>query len=299
MQILKHLTANNIHLEAMPFQRELSMEAYLIENEGVLALDNEIFDSVEIIEAELTLKQGRKSKDTDGRIDILVKYSEEYLGIVELKLGQLDHIHLEQLEDYLDSRESLLLDYPDLITQDLIEKPKWLGILVGSSISPDLERKLTDGYLTRHGITVMALTIQRFRGNDGQIYVVTDTYANLKKSEKDYTRYFFNAKTYGKGRLVLAVVSHYIVEHPNVTFSELLKIFPKHIQGRRGVFDTLEAANELYTRTSRKRHFLKPDEVLRLSDTEIAVDSGWGIKNIVKFISAAESLGYKIEPRSG
>ena len=92
----------------MPFQREISMEAYLIENEGVLALDSENLKDVEIIETELTLKQGRKSKNTDGRIDILAIYSEEYIGIIELKLGMITQTHIAQLEDYLEQREWIL-----------------------------------------------------------------------------------------------------------------------------------------------------------------------------------------------
>ncbi|MGV2827224.1 hypothetical protein ACLFKQ_04550 [Myxosarcina sp. GI1(2024)] len=56
MQLYKHFTVNNIQLETFPFKRELSMESYLIENEGVLALDNNLFADVEIIEAELTLR---------------------------------------------------------------------------------------------------------------------------------------------------------------------------------------------------------------------------------------------------
>ena len=99
MQIFTHLTANDVQLQPFPFHRELSMEAYLIENEGVLALDRDTFSDVEIIETELTLKQGRKT--TDGRIDILATYSQEYIAIVELKLGELKDIHLEQLQDYL------------------------------------------------------------------------------------------------------------------------------------------------------------------------------------------------------
>lgn len=101
MQIFRHFTANDVQLEAFPFKRELSMEAYLVENEGVLSLDSDTFSNVEIIETELALKQGRKSKDTDGRIDILATYSQEYIAIVEIKLGQLEKSHLIQLEDYL------------------------------------------------------------------------------------------------------------------------------------------------------------------------------------------------------
>ncbi|MGV2871723.1 hypothetical protein [Colwellia sp. E150_009] len=89
-KIHRHFTANDEQLEPFNFKRELSMESYLVENEGVLGLDNDVFasDSVEIIEEELTLKQGRSSKDTDGRIDILATYSGEYIAVIELKLGQ-------------------------------------------------------------------------------------------------------------------------------------------------------------------------------------------------------------------
>ena len=124
MQLYKHFTANNIQLEPFPFRRELSMESYLIENESILGLDNDIFSEVEIIEAELTLKEGRKSKDTDGRIDILASYAQEYLAIVELKIGQLQETHLSQLEDYLQSKNNLLAQFSNLIEENLREQPK-------------------------------------------------------------------------------------------------------------------------------------------------------------------------------
>jgi hypothetical protein len=56
MQIFRHFTANDVQLEPFPFKRELSMEAYIIENERVLGLDSDTFSNVEIIETELTLK---------------------------------------------------------------------------------------------------------------------------------------------------------------------------------------------------------------------------------------------------
>ena len=101
MRLLRHFTANEEQLKKFPFKRELSMESYLVENEGVLALDNDSYSDVTIVQEELTLKQGRLSKDTDGRIDILATYSNEYIGVIELKLGELNEIHLIQLEDYL------------------------------------------------------------------------------------------------------------------------------------------------------------------------------------------------------
>jgi hypothetical protein len=296
MQIHKHLTANNIQLEPMPFLRELSMAAYLIENEGVLALDSEVFSNVEIVETELALKQGRKSKDTDGRIDILATYSKEYIGVIELKYGELAQIHLDQIEDYLEQTNQILKQYPNLIDQALAEDPKWIGLLVGSSIARDLSHKLTEGYLSRQNIPIAALTINRYRGGDGQVYVVTDTYINSKKSSKDYTQYSFEGKTFGKGRLVLAVVRKYVEDHPEISYAELMKAFPKELQGSYGVIGLKDEADKIYASAQIRRYFTKPDEIIQLKDATITVSTEWGSRNIEKFLPVAKKHGYKIQP---
>jgi hypothetical protein len=295
MQIFKHLTINDVQLEEFPFKRELSMEAYLIENEGVLSLDNDTFNNVEIIEAELTLKQGRSSKDTDGRIDILATYSEEYIAVIELKLGQLNQLHLEQLEDYLAQKNQILEDYPGILNEEASPIPKWVGVIVGSSIEPSLATKLRDGYLSPDGTQVFALTIQRFKGSDGHVFVTTDTYYNNVNTIRDTSKYLFEGHSLGKGRLVLAVIKSHCEKHPNISFSELEKAFPKSCQGSRGVFTTFEKANEVLTSSGRKRHFLNSDELIQIEDTTIAVSSQWGIRNIDKFIECALKEGHQIK----
>jgi len=294
MKILKHFTANDEKFEEFPFKRELSMESYLIENEGVLALDNGIFSEVEIIEEELTLKQGRSSKDTDGRIDILAGYSQEYLGVVELKLGELNNIHLEQLEDYLIKCDQILT-MPSVKNTVYGENQKWIGVLVGRSIRPDLAEKIKGGYVTESGIPIAALTIARFRSAQGAVYVVTDTYFNNKKSNKDTTQYQFNGRTLGKGRLVLEVIKHHVENNSESTFSSLEAQFPKSIQGSYGVFSTITDANEKYASSGRKRNFMNSEDQIKLQDSTIAVCSQWGAFNIESFISVAKKLGYEIK----
>jgi hypothetical protein len=299
MQIFRHLTANDVQLKQFPFRRELSMEAYLIENEGVLGLDGDTFSNVEIVEAELTLKQGRKSKDTDGRIDILATYSQEYIAVVELKLGQLEDIHLKQLEDYLEEKDQILKQFPNILNKELAPCPKWIGVLVGSSIESGLASKIESGYKTNSEIQIAALTMQRFRSLDGNVYITTDTYFAKTNSTKDASRYLFSGETFGKGRLVLAVIQRHVEKHPNITFSELIKVFPRSCQGSRGVFATQDEANEIYAKSGRKRHFLNPDEIIRLSDSSIAISNQWGIGNIDEFIKQARKGGYVINPTSG
>ncbi|WP_107666385.1 hypothetical protein [Cyanothece sp. BG0011] len=298
MQLLKHLTANNIKLNPYSFIRELSMEAYLIENESVLLLDNDNFSDIEIIDVELTLKDGRRSKNTDGRIDILALYNQETYAIIELKLGELTKIHLEQLEDYLQQKERLL----KYIENEEINKKenKWIGVLVGSSIDPLLEKQIKEGYLVHDSIPVAALTVNRYRGEDNQIYVLTETYFKNISRNYDRTKYKFKDNLYGKGRLVLAVVKDYVENHPNIQYSELKTAFPDYLQGSKyGVFLTLEEAKKIQEEKGKKRHFIKNEEVINLANNlKIAVCTEWGIGNINSFIQKAQSLGFKIQPTS-
>jgi len=111
--------------------------------------------------------------------------------------------------------------------------------------------------------------------------------------KKDTTQYIFNGKTYGKGRLVLAVVEEHIKNHNNITLEGLHKLFPKEIQGGLFVVDSLENAMEIVNRTNRKRHFINNPIKLYNGD-EIVVTTEWGIKNIENFINKAQKLGYSI-----
>ncbi|WP_261844572.1 hypothetical protein [Aliamphritea ceti] len=294
MRLLRHFTANEEQLESFPFKRELSMESYLVENEGILALDRENYSDVTIVQEELTLKQGRSSKDTDGRIDILATYSNEYIGVVELKMGELNEIHLTQLEDYLIEKYQILEQFPDILDKNISPEPKWVGVLVGSSIHPDLAHKINNGYSTKCGVPVAALSVQRFKGENGGVYVTTDVFFKNNLSVKDTTKYLFNGGNYGKGRLVLAVLKKFVEENPKVTYSELESTFYKSLQGSSGVFSTQCDAKEVFAKTSRWRHFIKPEELIKLSDSTIAVSSQWGVGNIDRLIQKAIELGYKI-----
>ncbi len=293
MKLLRHLTANEEQLESFPFKRELSMESYLVENEGILALDNDTFSDVAIIQDELTLKQGRSSKDTDGRIDIILTYSNEYIGVVELKLGELRDIHLKQLKDYLLKKHQIIEQFPDILDSNISPEPKWIGVLVGSSIKPELAEKISQG-LTVFDVQIAALTIQRFRGKNGSIYVTTDIYFKNNSINKDIRKYHFNNNSYGKGRLVLAILRQHINNNPSITFAELENDFPKITQGSLGVFCSENEAKKICENTGRIRHFIKPNELIKIQDEIIAVSSQWGIGNIDKFVSRAKELGYEI-----
>lgn len=111
---------------------------------------------------------------------------------------------------------------------------------------------------------------------------------------RDTTKYIFNDYQFGKSKLVLAVVKKYIESNPEVTYENLLTIFPKSLQGSTGVFSELEATQEKFKDSNHKRHFMQ--DVICLKDCEIVVSTEWGIGNINKFIEKTEELGYQIIP---
>ncbi len=296
MQLFKHLTANNIKLTPLQFKRELSMEAYIIENSEILILDNDNLSEVEIIEDELTIKSGRNSKNTDGRIDLLALYNENTYGIIELKLGELNNTHLDQLKDYIKEKDQILKIISNDDNQNITDEIKWIGILVGTSINSELQIKINSGYLIQDSIPVAALVINRYRGDDNQIYVLTESYFNNISRKFDKTQYKFNGELYGKGRLVLAIIKKYIEDNLNITYSELETIFPKSLQGSFGVISTLKDAEDVYNSTERKRHFIKPNEIINLNDnTKVAISTQWGIGNIDNILKKAIELNYKID----
>ncbi len=169
--------------------------------------------------------------------------------------------------------------------------------MVGNSIEASLATKIQNGYLTESRVQIAALTIKRFRGSDGNIFVTTDTYFNNTNSLKDSTKYIFNGITYGKGKLVLAVLKQHCERNPTISYVSLELDFPKKCQGSKGVFASLKKAKEIAS-TDRKRHFINPDEVIKIFDDSIAVSNRWGIGNINIFIKKAIELGYIIETKT-
>lgn len=294
MGLYKHLTANSITLTPMPFMREMAMEAYLYENPEILALDDGDLSTVSILDAEVDLEDGRPSRSKDGRIDLVAVYGESYLAIIELKNCELGQAHLEQLEDYL-KNEKLIRD----IVTKYIESTEVsiIGILVGTSMNTGLKEKIESGYMINGSIPCAAIVLNRFRGQDSNIYVLTDVIFRNTSRNYDKTKYRYDNKIFAKNRLVLEIIRSYVADNPTVSYAELCRVFPKALQGSLGCFVTVEEAQKRWDQSGYRRHFLKPDEVIRLSDTTISVTTQWGIQNIVRFVQRANELNYNIEKR--
>lgn len=119
------------------------------------------------------------------------------------------------------------------------------------------------------------------------------------QSSRDKTKYLFNGKKLGKGKLVLEVVTEYLKQNPNSTFQDLVEKFPSDLQGSTGVINKVEFVNEKYANSSKQRHFMKESEILTSFDNiEFAVSTEWGIGNINKILELAEMENYEIEEKN-
>lgn len=120
-------------------------------------------------------------------------------------------------------------------------------------------------------------------------------YAELKRmAMRNTDRYEFEGKIYKKSNLPLAVIKSFIKNNPNITSSELLKAFPRELQGSLGTVRPLERVKEIY-RDPNLRFYLEEDNLIKVADEVFVVSSQWTSRNIDAFINKANELGYKVE----
>ena len=130
-----------------------------------------------------------------------------------------------------------------------------------------------------------------------------DEYEKVKpernqSQSKDFSKYLFEGMTYGKSRLVLAVVQRYVEDYHPATFDELEKAFPNTLQGSLGVVKRIEDVSDKYKGNGGvKRYFIKENEIIHLnSDEQVIVCTQWGASNTEKFVEhAVNNFGYSIE----
>ena len=211
----RYVAANNILLEEKPFERELFMESFLVENPNILSIgDMEVTD----IDVEIPIKAGRGRQGQDGRLDMLVRYNSGTTALVELK-------HQTLITDPTTDKKSVLwqlADYLDKIPEIAKEQavPEWIGIIGSDEIDYILADKIVNKGLyyqsaqgdkqgaftekkTAGAIRIGAITIRRFTGA-GNSYVLTDTYLPIELKQK-YVELIYQNERFS-GRRVDALV---------------------------------------------------------------------------------------------
>ena len=129
--------------------------------------------------------------------------------------------------------------------------------------------------------------------------------------KRDYSKYSFDGVELAKSRYVLAVISSFIKENPDMSLNDFEKVFnrtPPEFEGtRKGVFEiwkTYDEAIELYkSKPKPTRYYVTKggdylsdkDLVLKLKDEEICISNGWDLRGITYFIKMIKQKGIRSE----
>lgn len=132
--------------------------------------------------------------------------------------------------------------------------------------------------------------------NVNSIRSITNNIINDAESMgRDFTKYPYKGQELGKGRLVLEVVKDYVKNSPEITFDELIKVFPNELQGSINTIERLKDAEDRRKKSGYKRHYLNESEIIMLKDGPIAVCSQWGIGNIDNFRNHCKNKNIDIQ----
>ena len=88
-------------------------------------------------------------------------------------------------------------------------------------------------------------------------------------SARDYSKYSVNgAGSYGKGRMVEAVVNKYVELNPGTTVQKLKEVFPEHLQGSNFIKDSSEKITDM------KRYY----ESALPGGSKFYISNQWGVQ---------------------
>jgi hypothetical protein len=215
----------------------------------------------------------------------------------------------------IDAKEDLMnfLDWDTPLEEDFASNVK---IVLASA---DFSKELTTSvmWLLSKGldITCIKLSPYSFNGEvlldinqiiplpEAESYLIKIKEKNTERqialeSTRDKTKYLFNDKILGKGRLVFEVVKRFTEENQHLTFEEIQKKFPANLQGSTGVVNTLDFVNQKYQGSKKKRHFIDNNDTLTSADgIKFLVSTEWGIGNINKFIESVRNENYDIQEK--
>jgi hypothetical protein len=229
----------------------------------------------------------------------LLVESDEEIGIIELKNKQIDDQAFMQLKGYLD----YVIDNPNIFNYKIErvenrESNSFYGLLIGTSIN---EQTIYNILVHNNNINnlykIYVILLTRHQTDNDNLFIVSTPIIsrnnNLNSSMsvyRDYSKYSFNGQIYGKSRLVLAVLKHYIKQNSNTSLLQLQELFPPSLQG---TFQLIESVDNLDVRKY-SRYFM--NDPVTLNNEDLVICTQWGIGNIENFIKKAnDNLGYSIE----
>lgn len=289
MNIHQELSVNTLDSKEVRFPSELYLEGLILMNTKLLTING--YGTPEKITNQLTLCNKK-------RIDLILLY-DNYIGVIELKNIEINASAFNQLESYLKEKENILKHekITSFFGKDMDVPKKIVGILSGNSITEDALKKIKGHNENSKNIKIVVILIKKYETNNDQLFI-TSTCINANEmggsNSKDYTTYEYNGEKYGKGRLVLSVISDYISNNNINSIVELEQKFPKNLQGSFGCFRKFDEI----TQKEMVRFFSNDSDLLRVGRVKIAVCNQWGVQNIKRFLYCCEKLKIEIKTKN-
>lgn len=161
----------------------------------------------------------------------------------------------------------------------------------GLALYNTLKRLVKDGTITEsehEGEKIYSFAEIEQESNQG-----TNEEPEIISKGRDNSKFKFNGEEYGKGPLVHAVVSQYVVDNKNITYKKLKEVFPDELLKRFGIFQDEATAKQIAPKGG--RYFSKPEQLIKLKDRSVIVCNQFTLANIQPFLKVAKALGYKIK----
>lgn len=247
-------------------------------------------------------------------------YIQEFFHLIGFKTTQLGSrfFSLDDIENNNSSLALLSIVKPNEDFENIIDGISWENYILFASkfyridwgiLTDGFNLKILDcsGTEIRSTFFLSKLDEMVMNNEFETFYTVYKEFSKLRNNEQkdhtskttptkqDFTRYVLNGKTYWKNQLVLQVITEWVKSNKPKNKEELFQVFPKSMH-RDSLFKPVAEAREIYNRTGYKRHYINPDEIIKLPDgTEWAVTNQWSKgKAFNEFVAKTEELGFKI-----
>jgi len=231
---------------------------------GKLAMESPLFGLSACLTKFKTIKKMKTTETQQKVLDHISKFSDTTADLIASATGMNRLLVFKTVKVLSDNGLVRISD----------TKPSTYKVLKVESKNT----KVTDKKITKTGSTKK----------------VADDEVALPSGSRDISKIKFNGTMYGKGRLVLAVVQHYVKNNPRVSYTKLKEVFSDEFQQRYGMVQELSKAKKLSV--DRDRFFLKAEDLIKIGDKKIAVCNQFGSNNIAPFLKMVKSkLGYNIK----
>lgn len=122
---------------------------------------------------------------------------------------------------------------------------------------------------------------------------------STQKGERDTTKFSLDggANYFGKGKFVREVVAHFMQQNPNLTYDQLVQVFPDNLQGSYGVLRTLESISDsTHDKGDLKRRYVMADKLILTSADGIrfVVSNQWGRYNFTNILELLKKWNWNI-----